>query len=151
MSVAEYECLMSFQEWYTTGEYEIIGSEFVVESDTYDYAGTVDIKAICKSDGKKGIIDVKTRQNIWPEYELQVSAYANADWQEDVEWRAILQVAYKRNKYKTFKFTEIDDKFSLFLAARQIWAEETAGVHPLQRDYPLAIQIPSLKPVEKVV
>ena len=39
--------------------------------------------------------------------------------------------------------TEIKDKFDLFLASKKIWAEETAGAAPLQRDYPLVLSLPA--------
>ena len=42
---------------------------------------------------------------------------------------AILQVGYARNK-AGYKWTEIEDKFPLFLAARQIWSSETEGQEP---------------------
>jgi hypothetical protein len=53
---------------------------------------------------------------------------------------AVLQIGYKRNK-AGWKFTEVEDKFHLFLATWGIWANETAGQKPLQRDYPLSLQV----------
>jgi hypothetical protein len=49
-----------------------------------------------------------------------------------------LQVGYRRNK-AGYKWNEIEDKFPLFLAARQIWASETEGEAPKKRDYPIVI------------
>lgn len=62
-----------------------------------------------------------------------------------VDWfkseQAILQLGYKKNKHKKWKFTPIKDQFNLFLAVRKIWARETAGIQPLQRDYPLSLSL----------
>jgi hypothetical protein len=70
-------------------------------------------RLVCEIAGQPYIIDFKTGQNVWPEYELQVSAYKHA--LEDKGFKlAILQVGYKRNK-AGWKFTEIEDKFDLFL------------------------------------
>ena len=58
---------------------------------------------------------------------------------------AILQLGYRRNK-DHYKFTEIENKFDLFLAAKQIWLNETKGkVKPFQRDYPLSISLDNFK------
>jgi hypothetical protein len=95
------------------------------------------------------IVDFKTGQNVWPEYELQISAYKHAvpsdpeiaQAMAGKEFKlAILQIGYKRNK-AGWKFTEIEDKFPLFLAARQIWQNENPDTKPLQRDYPLSLQV----------
>ena len=57
---------------------------------------------------------------------------------------AILQVGYFLNK-KRFKFTEIEDEFDLFLTSKKIWAKETLGQTPSQKDYPLQIVLPQAK------
>lgn len=136
LTLAEYECIMSFAEWFRKVKPEILGKEFVVFNDEYKYAGTVDL--YCKIDGKEYVVDLKTSQNIWPEHELQISAYRHA-FTRLVD-TAVLQLGYARNKDR-FKFTEIKDCFDVFLAARQIWAKETEGVEPKQRDYPLQIKL----------
>ncbi len=136
----EYACLMSFVEWFNETRPEIIAVEYTVWNEHYRYAGTVDLK--CRIDGKVWIIDLKTSADIWPPHELQVSAYKHADKDgPKVQKLAILQLGYRRNKIKKWKFTPIADKFKLFLAARQIWANECAGVVPLQREYPLSLSL----------
>ena len=50
-------------------------------------------------------------------------------------------MGYRLNKKQKFKFTEVPDKFRLFLAAREIWKNETAGIAPLQREYPLSLAL----------
>ena len=139
LSLDEYECLMSFAAWVKDVKPEFIGSEFSVWGD--GYAGTVD--AICLIDGVRWLIDWKTSQYLWPSMELQVSAYKHAlDESLDVSdlKLAILQVGYRLNK-KRYKFTEIEDQFPVFLAAKTIWEKETKGVQPFQKDYPLRIKL----------
>ena len=136
LSVQEYEAILSFADWYNETKPEILASEYVVFNEGYGYAGTIDLK--CKIDGKTYIVDFKSGQHIWPEYELQLSAYKHAE--EGIDALAVLQVGYKRNK-KSFKFTEIEDKFDLFLAAKQIWANECSGQTPSQKDYPTSISL----------
>jgi hypothetical protein len=90
------------------------------------------------------IIDFKTGQNLWPSYELQIAAYKQALKEggrkvDDVKL-AFLQVGYKRNK-KGYKFTEVEDKFELFLHAMAICENEVGGVSPKQSEYPLTLKI----------
>jgi hypothetical protein len=105
-------------------------------------------RLVCIIDGKTFIIDFKTSKQVWPEYELQVSAYKkpietaefNIEGLNDVAAinLAILQIGYTRNK-AGYKFTEVEDQFLLFLAARQIWQKESAGQAPSMREYPIVI------------
>jgi hypothetical protein len=134
----EYECVMAFADWFNETKPEIISSEIVVFNNEIGYAGTVDL--VCRIDGKFYIIDYKTSQYIWPEHELQISGYRHAQKTTEEISTAILQLGYRLNKRK-YKFTEIIDKFDLFLASKKIWAEECSKVQPLQKDYLLEIKL----------
>ncbi|HET9131163.1 MAG TPA: hypothetical protein VFO86_09460 [Terriglobia bacterium] len=152
----EWLCIMSFVDWFKSEqpEIEIIRSEYVVWNDKYNYAGTVDLKCrlgkrkLRNWEGKSvtrraglWIIDFKISPEIWPSYEIQLSGYKHADSNTEPVNLAILQLGYKKNKHKKWKFTPIKDQFNLFLAVRKIWARETAGIQPLQRDYPLSLSL----------
>lgn len=142
LSVEEYECLMAFTNWANATKPTFILGETIVESEKYGYAGTVD--CVAKIGDTVYIIDFKTGQYIWPEYELQISAYKQALKEmgrkvEDVKL-AVLQVGYRKNK-KLYKFTEIEDKFELFLHAKAIWENECVGQKPKQAEYPLSLKI----------
>lgn len=137
LTADEYEAVIWFIEWLKDENPEILAFEYVVWEDAYKYAGTIDLKCRMK-DGFIWAVDIKSGQSIWKEYELQVSAYRHADL--EVQKTAILQVNYKKNKIKKYKFTEIPDKFPLFLNARNTWKEENEGVVPSQKDYPLSLK-----------
>jgi hypothetical protein len=153
LTVEEYECLMAFTNWANEVKPQFILSEVTVESEKYNYAGTVD--CVAKIGEQVYIIDFKTGQYIWPEYELQISAYKQAlkemGRKVDKVKLAFLQVGYKRNK-KGYKFTEVEDKFELFLHAKAIWTNECGGQKPKQSEYPLSLKIdapeaePSIEP-----
>ena len=149
LSLEEYDCIMSFCDWYAEAKPAIIATEFVVWNEEYRYAGMVDLTCVVSNDyakkeklsGVNFIIDLKTGQHIWPSHELQVSAYSHSDSLiANKPNTAILQLGYRKNK-KRFKFTEVPDKFPLFLAARTIWENECSGDKPLQRDYPLSLTL----------
>lgn len=135
LSFEEYDCLMSFVQWHKDTKPEFLACEFAVWGD--GYAGTVDL--LCSIEGQKYVVDFKTSQYIWPSMELQVSAYKHAGDFQDANL-AILQVGYRLNK-KRYKFTEVDDNYQEFLAAKLIWAKEQKGVQPHQKDYPLKVKL----------
>ena len=134
----EWWSIMAFADWWRENNPAIIKNEYVVEGD--GYAGTVDIK--CQIGDDVYIVDIKTSQDIWKSHEIQLSAYKHADDGENgvVAKIAILQVGYRRNK-KGWKFTEIEDKFDLFLAAKKIWTAENEDVSPKQREFPRSIKL----------
>ena len=157
IEVAEYECLMSFTEWFKEAKPEVIANEITAFNDKIGYAGTIDM--ICRIDGKIYIIDFKTAQTVWPEHEIQLSAYSQLELRleelkiKPEEWAnrslAILQIGYRRNK-NGWKFTETDNKFELFKAAKQIWQNECGEMKPSQKDYPLVLSMEDIEPEEKV-
>lgn len=133
LSPEENEAFKSFLDFYLEYKPEIIAQEYVVWGD--GYAGTVDLK--CKIKDQLGILDLKTSQAIYRSHELQVSSYKHADPDMDkIEKLWILQLGYRRNKAK-FKLTEIDDKFNLFLNAKDTWKEENKNTVPKYIEYPL--------------
>jgi hypothetical protein len=146
LTPSEYECLMSFADWFAETKPEVVDFEYTVWHEKFRYAGTVDLK--CRIEGKVWIIDVKTSPEIWPSYEIQVSAYLAAEPVPVAERKeiklAILQVGYRRNR-RGWKFTPIRNQFRLFMAARRIWAKETAGQKPLQREYPLSLSLGEIR------
>ena len=138
LTVDEWECVMSFHSWYQEMAPEIVANEIVCYNETEGYAGTIDL--LCKIEGQLFVVDVKTSQNVWPEHELQVSAYCHCSADETPPLGAILQVGYRKNK-KRWKWTPLEDKYPLFLAAKQIWHAENDGVTPKQKDYPVELTI----------
>lgn len=148
----EFEALLSLKNWVESlNNFEVIAVEYIGFNEKEKYAGTIDL--ICKIDGQLYLIDLKTSKEIWPEHELQLSAYAHLDVNlEELgitpeEWEkkklAILQIGYNRNQ-KGWKLTEIEDQYDLFLAAKKIWEKEHGGKKPEQKDYPLEIKIEKL-------
>ena len=133
LTVEEWECIMAFDLWHKETNPELLMNEDVVLNEEHGYAGTLD--RLYKINGEIWVVDFKTSQYIWPEHEIQVSSYKHAVKNHKVDKQAVLQLGYKRNK-KGYKFTEIEDKFDLFLHAKAIWAHENPEAKPKQRDYP---------------
>lgn len=134
LDATEYEAVMSFVNWLNLTQPEVLAVDYTLVNPNENYAGTIDMKL--RIGGEVWIVDIKTSKDVYPSHELQVSAYKQAD--KECQKIAILQVGYARNKNK-YKFTEIEDQYPLFKAAQAIWAKETAGQHPLQKDFPLEL------------
>jgi hypothetical protein len=146
LTTQEYANVMSFVDWFQKFKPTVRQTELTIFSPDDRYAGTLDLDCTMEAEGFEGewIIDLKTSANIWPSHEIQISAYKHA---HNKNARiGILQLGYKYNKNKKWKFTEITDQMPLFEATYQIWQRECAGITPLQRDYPIEL---TLKEKEK--
>ena len=139
LSVEEYEAVAAFVRWWKEAKPTVIAREVTVWNDSVGYAGTVDL--VCCVGEEVWIVDFKTSQYLWPEHELQISAYKHANLALAGEPKlAILQIGYKRNK-NGYKFTEVGDKFDLFLSAHKIWANEHGQEKPRQIDLPVKLTL----------
>ena len=153
LSLEEYDCLRAFKDFWMACKPETTEREVTVFNAEHGYAGTVDWCGIL-TNAPKGfsvgpwILDWKTSQYVWPEHELQVSAYGHSDWAATfmnlagaLPWHfGVLQIGYRKNK-AGWKLTEVEDQFPLFLAAKQIWQKECEGIEPFKKDYPLSITL----------
>ena len=140
LTLAEWDCLMSFASWFKETNPTTVKTEFVIFNAEDGYAGTVDY--LCRIGDEVWLIDFKTGQSVWTEYELQISAYKKALELQGihVDKMATLQVGYRRNK-NGWKLTEIEDKYPLFLHAKAIWQEEHGGEKPKVIDYPETLKV----------
>jgi hypothetical protein len=146
LTLEECDAILSFVNWKNASKMVPVAWDRVVFSDQYNYAGSLDL--LCTIDGESWLIDFKSGQYVWPEYELQVSAYKKGIENGENEMPlgfdvsriklGILQVGYRKNK-AGYKLTELEDKFPLFLAARQIWENESASQQPSKREYPIVL------------
>ncbi len=138
LTAEEWEAVMNFVDWRKSVNPEMVKCEQVVWNDEYNYAGTLD--RIYRIDNQLWVVDFKTGQHIWTEAELQVSSYKHALPDAGSYKLAILQVGYKANK-RGWKWTEIEDKFDLFLHASAIWKHENPNTKIPQKDYPTKLSI----------
>lgn len=157
----ECETVYSFVKWWEEISVEyIIG---IVESETadyneeYEFAGTRDLrlKLILKKevieerakskkknfDDLSGVwtIDFKTSKAIYTSHIAQISSYQKFPNCEN-DRLGILQIGYRLNK-AGYKFTEIEPRFDLFLAALKFWELENKDKQPKQFTLPQLIKI----------
>lgn len=70
----------SFLDWEAANKVKYISSERVVYSKKHDYIGKMDIEA--KVNGKLCLIDIKTSNGMYNEFNMQTAAYVMADQEE---------------------------------------------------------------------
>lgn len=154
LTFEEADIIQSFLDWRDSLEsFEPITWDLTLFSDQLNYAGSTDL--IAYVNGELTLIDFKTSQEVWTEYELQISAYAYAiqNGENPLYYKnkqvnvselklAILQVGYKRNNNR-YKWNEIMPDFEMFLVAQKIWKKEREKEKGLkgysQKDYPIIL------------
>lgn len=94
------QCAEQFLQWWENHHVEVIAAERKVYHQGRNYAGTVDL--IANVNGRRVIADFKTSTGIWPEYRLQLAAYASA-YQYETGWRAEERVCLRFGKDGAFE------------------------------------------------
>jgi hypothetical protein len=142
LTFEEYNAVCTFKAWWddlnAKHDVEIVEVEYTIWNEKEGFAGTVDL--LLRVDGQYVIIDLKTSKQVHLAHMLQVSAYKHSLELESEPTIAILQLGYERNK-NGYKYTEVEDKWVKFLAAREFWREEHDGTKPFQKDYPLSVSL----------
>lgn len=128
--VAYEKHVTAFREWVAEHKVKPVATEFILVSERYGYAGTVD--ALCEVDGRLEIVDWKTGNNYRDSWASQVGAYHLAftellqsghltPEQPKIDMSIggrILHIARDTAKKKEFKFQHLDfieDSFLLHL------------------------------------
>lgn len=110
----------AFLEWVAENDIHFEHSEARIYNRLDRYAGTVD--CIATVNGVKSVIDWKTSKGIYPEYHLQVAAYAKA-WEdmsgEEIDQTIVLRLDKSSGRYQVGAQSrrEWDQNFDLFLNA----------------------------------
>ena len=130
----------AFLEWQRTSGLQMTASERMVYSVEDRYGGALDIKA-AGTDGRRAIVDIKTSNGIYPEFALQVAAYAKADKEMesaergetydpgmlryDVEgWIVRLSKTPPKegeNGFEARRIADLTAAYEAFRAARELW------------------------------
>lgn len=155
ITTEEWEAILSYKSWFDEAAPRVLATEMTIFNEKYGYAGTLDkIVAIpnklMPSVRQIWILDIKTGKVVTEGHKMQISAYSHADIDykkleiTEEEWAnrklCVLQLGYKLNK-QGFKFTEIEDKFRLFLNTMESWKNENPNTKPRQIDLPISIKL----------
>lgn len=117
----------SFVGWVESNDVKFYFSERKVYSKEHNYCGTVDLLA--EVNGWLATIDLKTSTGIYPEYYLQVIAYARAIEEElglKSETIGVLRIPKDGEPVEYGTAKNSDDLFDAFLAALKLWEWKNA-------------------------
>lgn|GEM_PF-1097597 len=126
--------IIAFSEWQGAAQFEPIASERLVFSREHGYAGTADL--IGNLQGKLALFDIKTGRGVYPEYKLQLAAYAVA-WGEmtghfpEVCMNLHIKSDFTIRETNVFTAAELFPLFQTFLAAKRLfeWQSEQPTVN----------------------
>lgn len=114
----------AFERWARVTEMEVLATETPLVSEEYRYGGTLD--AIGYVDGALAIIDWKTSNGVYPDYIVQVAAYANL-WlenkQERVSGAHLLRVGREHGQFAHHSWPEpvLDKGWESFRLMRELY------------------------------
>ncbi len=112
----------SFNAWRLGAGLEIRLTETMVFSDTHHYAGAMD--ALATREGALVALDWKTSNAVYPEYALQVAAYAKA--LEEMTGQPVTEAWAVRfgktaPEFEARRVMDLEGCFQAFLAALHLW------------------------------
>lgn len=113
-----------FIQWTEQVDFEPLACELPLVHGTYDYGGTLDFAA--KIDGKLHLVEVKTSQQVWLPFHLQLHALKSL-WESagygEVDQMSILHLPAKDYE-EPFDFIKVkysETTMAVFLAALTLW------------------------------
>jgi hypothetical protein len=121
--------IIAFRQWQDTAQFEPIASERLVISREHVYAGTADL--IGTVNGRLALLDIKTGRSVYPEYKLQLAAYAVAWGEMKGHLPELCMNLHVRSnssitEANVFTAAELIPLFQTFLAAKRLfeWQSE---------------------------
>ncbi|MCS5657630.1 MAG: hypothetical protein NZ762_04135 [Dehalococcoidia bacterium] len=112
----------NFTEWRRDANLDLHLTETMVFSDKYRYAGAMD--AIAYRDGSLVALDWKTSNGLYPEYALQVAAYANALAEmtgKPVTEAWTVRFGKTTPEFEARQVIDLEKSFIAFRAALYLW------------------------------
>jgi hypothetical protein len=126
--------VIAFRDWQESSQFVPIASERLVFSQEHGFAGTADL--IGTLNDKLALLDIKTGRGVYPEYKLQLAAYAVA-WGEmsghfpEVCMNLHVKSDYTITRANSFTAAELFPLFQTFIAAKRLfeWQSEQTLVN----------------------
>lgn len=114
--------VQAFRDWWKNAGIEVVAGDTKIASVLHGYGGSLD--AVGKKDGKYILIDLKTSSGCYPEYALQVAAYAQALYETHgilCEKGMILRLGKKPPfEFEVKMLSDIGKSFAAFIFAKNL-------------------------------
>ena len=107
----------AFLKFQTEHKAKWLESEFIVYSETFDFAGIAD--AVAEIDGKLVLVDFKSSNSLYPEHAFQAAAYQLAYEEmtgKKIDHRLIIRFGKEDGEFEVKKYEENDKDINGFLA-----------------------------------
>lgn len=155
--------LGTFIRWWFEYRPKLLAFEKIVYSEQRKYAGSLDFIGTIKEGliDKKSktpdkelmfVIDWKSSKGIYPSYEMQVAAYAQAEMEmtgKKVDRIAILRLGSKHKCGYEFRVMEsIATPYKSFLGVMEAWKFQNPNFGPKIIDVPAYFQLPKIETVK---
>lgn len=119
-----YPILAAFRTWQDEAQFVTVAAEKLVFSREHGYAGTVDL--IGTLNGRLAVLDIKTGRGVYPEYKLQLAAYAIARGEMTGHIPEVCMNLHVRSDFtvaeaNVFTAAELFPLFQTFLAAKRLF------------------------------
>ena len=153
-TLAEWQMILKFVDFYKTFNPIVISSEESMVSDELEFGGTLDL--VCKIDGEVWYVDHKSGKGIYKTNKIQGATYQqlwNSQRKEQItrvgclHLQAMTRGADKTGRniqglgWKLVESTDTDKLYKLFQHSHAIWKEENKNAKPKNVDYPDTIEL----------
>jgi hypothetical protein len=116
----------AFYEFVKTNHVKVIENERTVVSKKYGFAGTLDVLANINGNETPLIIDVKTGKGLYPEVQLQLSAYQQGLKENGINANLSALLLREDGSFEFARYT--DSLLPQFLACKTIWEWQNADL-----------------------
>lgn len=119
-----YNACRAAREWISSIKFTMISTEEVVYSRQFKYVGRIDFHSMIN--GELSVVDWKTSAKEYPEFRIQLAAYAQAyseshNVQTPARWVILLDKETGEYLAKRFKSETQTQDFAAFLAAKELY------------------------------
>ncbi len=126
----------AFRAWQRSAQFVPIASEKLVFSLEHGYVGTTDLIGTIRK-GELALLDIKPGRGIYPEYKLQLAAYAVAYGEMTGRFPEVCLNLHVRSDFtiteaNTFTAAELFPLFQTFLAAKRLFEWQSEQPTPQQ-------------------
>lgn len=149
-----WNMILRFTEFWQTVQPELIHTEIFTYSDTYQYAGTVDL--VVKIKDEIWVLDIKTSNVVHKSYDLQIAAYSKALeenkglkvnragilWLKSSKRKQVIDDKVMQGRgWEVRESVDIDLDFKMFKNIYEIYKMEHPVVQPIFKEYPIKVKL----------
>lgn len=150
-SLEEWWKINSFVDWHREFKPELVTKEFMVFSESGQYAGRLD--RIYRIAGEVTLLDIKSSSGIHEHFPLQFASYGHAIEENtdlEIAQTACLQLgAQNKNNYRFVIYPDWRDHYKVFENVRAVWQYDYFDSKKNPKEPPV-LELPSTLKLDKI-